>query len=265
MFSENRLRFLTAFERASRVRPMRATEFDFNNRFWLIGLVFFFGFGLYNLDHVNFGLGLLHLLAPAINPDSARGNFWLRVIFGSGAALVFFAALFRTWATAYLKTEVVHDIPMHSEALVADGPYRRVRNPLYLANLFLAAGFGVMASRVGWAFMVLGMWVVCYRLILREEDGLRKTQGESYAAYLKAVPRLWPSIAPRVPASGTPLRWGQAFGGESLFWLFGVGVLIFAITLNMKYALIVVGASFPIYFLLVYLIKKNVGQASPSA
>ena len=244
---------------------MRATEFEFNNRFWLIGLLFFFGFGLYNLDHVNFGVALLHWLAPTISPDNDRGNLWLRVIFGTGTALVFFAALFRTWATAYLKTEIVHDMSMHSEALVADGPYRHVRNPLYLANLFLAAGFGVMASRAGWLFMIVGMWVVCYRLILREEDGLRKTQGESYAAYLKAVPRLWPSIATRVPGSGAAPRWGQAFGGESLFWLFGAGVLVFAITLNMKYSLIMVGASFPIYFLLVYVIKKRSAQASPSA
>lgn len=236
---------------------MRASEFEFNNRFWIIGLVFFFGFGLYRLDHVNVGVGLLHVFASALDPDSERAVLWLRLIFGFGAALVFFAALFRTWATAYLKTEIVHDMVMHSEALVADGPYRHVRNPLYLANLFLAAGFGVMASRAGWVFMVVGMWLVCYRLILREEDGLLKTQGDSYRAYLKAVPRLWPSIAARVPGSGAAARWGQAFGGESLFWLFGVGVLIFAFTLNAKYSLIVVGASFPIYFLTVYLITKR--------
>jgi protein-S-isoprenylcysteine O-methyltransferase Ste14 len=244
---------------------MRASEFEFNNRFWIIGMVFFMGFGAYWLDPVNFGIGLLHLLAPAINPDSARGNFCLRVIFSCGAALVFFAALFRTWATAYLRTEIVHDMSMHSEALVADGPFRHVRNPLYLANLFLAAGFGVMASRVGRVVMVVGMWLVCYRLILREEDGLLKTQRDSYRAYLKAVPRLWPSLSARVPGSGAAARWGQALGGEILFWLFGVGVLIFAITLNAKYALIVVGASFPIYFLTVYLVKKGSGQASPSA
>jgi hypothetical protein len=82
---------------------------------------------------------------------------------------------------------------------------------------------------------------------------------------LKAVPRLWPSFSARVPGSGARARWGQAFGGESLFWLFGVGVLIFAVTLNTKYSLIVVGASFPVYFLTVYLIKKRSGQASPSA
>ena len=63
-------------------------------------------------------------------------------MFASGAALVFVAALLRTWATAYLRTEIVHDAPQHAEALVADGPYRYVRNPLYLANLPLIAGVG---------------------------------------------------------------------------------------------------------------------------
>ena len=122
---------------------------------------------------------------------------------------MFIAAFLRTWATAYLRTEVVHDASQHSEALVADGPYRYVRNPLYLANLPLIAGVGFMASRLGWFVMVAGMWLFCYRLILREEDGLRATQGESYRAYLNAVPRLWPALRPRVPAGAGEPRWSR--------------------------------------------------------
>jgi hypothetical protein len=41
----------------------------------------------------------------------------------------------------------------------------------------MMAGIGVMASRMGWLFMVVSMWVFVYRLIFREEDGLRQTQG----------------------------------------------------------------------------------------
>jgi hypothetical protein len=152
---------------------------------------------------------------------------------------------------------VVHDASQHSEALVADGPYRYVRNPLYLANLPLAAGIGVMASRLGWLFMVVGMWVFVYRLILREEDGLRQSQGESYAAYLKEVPRLWPSFSPRIPSGGGQPRWGQAIAGEMMFWLFGVAVLSFAITLNIKLAAIVFVCSFAFYFVVVPLVKKR--------
>ena len=238
---------------------MRATKFEFEQRFWIIGAIIWIGFGLYNVDHANFVVWLLRLVAPTIDPESARANNLGRLIFGGGAVLVFISALIRTWATAYLRTEVVHDMAQHSEGLVADGPYRYVRNPLYLANVPLAAGIGTMASPAGWLFMVLGMWFFMYRLIFREEDGLLHTQGESYRAYLKAVPRFWPAFTPRVPSGGGEPRWGQAVAGEMFIWLMGVAVLCFAITLSLKLAGIVLAASFAVYFIAVYLVKKRAG------
>jgi len=167
---------------------MRATKFEFEQRFWIFGFIVFVAFGLSRVDPVNFAVALLHLVAPSVKADSAREIFWLRLIFSAGALLIFLAALLRTWATAYLRTEVVHDASQHSEALVADGPYRYVSNPLYLANLPLAAGIGVMASRLGWLFIVVGMWVFVYRLILREEDGL----GKARASPMKRTSRRFP-------------------------------------------------------------------------
>jgi hypothetical protein len=32
---------------------LTATEFEFRHRFWVIGAIYFVGFGLYNIDHVN--------------------------------------------------------------------------------------------------------------------------------------------------------------------------------------------------------------------
>src|SRR5690349_20674404 len=113
---------------------MRATRFEFEQRFWVIGLVFFLGFSLTALDQTNAAVGLLRLIAPSLAPDSPRAALAIRLIFGAGAAVVFLAAMLRTWATAYLRTEIVHDASQHSEALMADGPYRFVRNPLYLAT-----------------------------------------------------------------------------------------------------------------------------------
>ena len=76
-----------------------------------------------------------------------------------GALLVFAAAVLRTWASAYLRTEVVHDTSQHSKALVADGPFRFTRNPLYLANVPMAAGIGLLSSRLGWLFLVAANWL----------------------------------------------------------------------------------------------------------
>jgi protein-S-isoprenylcysteine O-methyltransferase Ste14 len=235
----------------------RATRFEFEQRFWIIGIIFGVGFWLYAIDRTNVAVAVLRVTAPGIDPNSNAGNDKVRFIFGAGAALVFVAAWLRTWATAYLRTEVVHDASQHSEQLVADGPYRHVRNPLYLANLPLVAGVGFMASRLGWIVMVLGMWVFVYRLILREEEGLLAMQGAPYRAYVNAVPRLWPAITPRVaPGNGRP-RWGQAIGGEMFTWLIAVAVLCFAVTLNLKTAGIVFAISFAVYFTIVPLIKKR--------
>lgn len=75
----------------------------------------------------------------------------------------------RTWGAAYLRSEVVHDSNLRNETLVADGPFRYVRNPLYFGNVLLAAGMGLFASRLGWLILALGMVVFVYRLIGREE------------------------------------------------------------------------------------------------
>lgn len=236
---------------------MRATRFEFNYRFWVIAILFWIGFSLYRFDDVNFGVGLLKRIAPSATLDSSRENFWLRLIFLCGAVLVFLAALLRTWATAYLRAEVVHDSGLHSEALVADGPYRYVRNPLYLGTLLMTAGLGMMASRLGWLVLVLGMWIFQYRLILREEHELVQSQGESFRAYLGAVPRLVPAFRPRVPAGGTKPRWAQAFAGEMFFWLFGVAMVVFAITLRAKPAFILIGISLAGYVVLILLLKRR--------
>jgi protein-S-isoprenylcysteine O-methyltransferase Ste14 len=241
---------------------MRATKFEFEQRFWIIGMIFFVGFALSSVDHVYFVVGLLHLLAPRVDPDSARGLFLLRLIFGAGAVLLFLAAVLRTWATACLRTEVVHDARQHSEALVADGPYRWVRNPLYLANLPMAAGIGVMASRLGWLFMIVGIWLFVYRLILREEDGLLQSQGEAYRAYFEAVPRFWPALTPRVPSGAGVPHWGQSIAAEMIFWLFGVAVLCFAFTLNIRLTGIVFASSFAVYFIAVPLVRKRAAASA---
>jgi hypothetical protein len=157
-----------------------------------------------------------------------------RIVVAAGALLVFLTAALRTWGTAYLRTDIVHDTAQHSEALVADGPFRYMRNPLYLGNLPMAAGIGLLASRIGFLFLVAANWIFVYRLIFREEAALKQSQGESYRAYCQAVPRFWPSLRPRLPAGNGAPQWGQALAGESFIWLFGAAELCLAITQDLR-------------------------------
>lgn len=240
---------------------LRATDCEFARRFWIITLVYFIGFGLSVVDPTNAGVWLIRQLAPSVDLAGAAGTPWLRVVFTGGAALVFLAAMLRTWATAYLLTEVVHDSRRHSDELVADGPFRYVRNPLYLATFLMSAGVGLLASPLGWLFIVGLNWLFIYRLILAEEETLRRELGDAYRGYSTAVPRFWPALRPRVPARGRRPRWGQAFVGEAFPWLLGLSVLGFAATLAPVVALVGFAASFVVRLL----VGRRRGGATPRA
>jgi protein-S-isoprenylcysteine O-methyltransferase Ste14 len=223
---------------------MRATDIEFRARFWFIGGIFWLGFASYGFDHQTAGIAVAQLLwrrgADFHSPDFLR---LLHLVFAFAAFLCILCGLIRTWAAAYLRSSVVHDHALHSEKLVADGPFRHVRNPLYLGGVFLAAGCGFLASRVGWFIMTFGLLFFYYRLIFREEAVLNASQGESFRAYCAAVPRFFPALLPRVPSSDAKPRWGQAFAGELFIWGFALAVVAFAITLSVRIFWIVLAVS----------------------
>ncbi len=212
---------------------MRATDFEFRYRFWLITAVFFIAFWCYRFDPVNAGAAVAGRLAGhALQLDGAADRHLLQGVFAAAAALALLAGLVRTWGAAYLRSNVVHDPSLRLEGVVADGPYRHVRNPLYLGTVLLGVGFGFLASRAGFLVLALGLTLFTYRLVRREESALLATQGEDYRRFVDAVPRFVPSLRPRLPAGGMKPRWGQAWLGEAPMWLLALSVAAFAATLN---------------------------------
>ncbi|HXJ93652.1 MAG TPA: isoprenylcysteine carboxylmethyltransferase family protein [Terriglobia bacterium] len=229
---------------------MRATDFEFRYRFFIITALFIVGFESYALDPVNVSAMLARwLMGHRVEPGVSSEKQLVQMILGLGALLTILAALVRTWAAAYLRSEVVHDSNLHAEGLVADGPFRYVRNPLYLGAVLFAIGFGLAASRLGFIVIVGGLTLFYYRLIAREEWLLSETQGESYRQFLKAVPRLLPSLTPRVPPGGLAPRWGQAFVGETFMWFFALAAVCFAVTLSQRLFLTMIIAGIAASFL----------------
>jgi protein-S-isoprenylcysteine O-methyltransferase Ste14 len=233
---------------------MRATTFEFRNRFWIIGAIIWFGFSLYVVDHVNTAAALATWLAAH---TGFSDNSLVRLLFGAGALVTVVAALLRTWACSFLHTQVVHDSALHSENLVADGPYRYVRNPLYLGTVLLTLGMGLMASRIGYAVIVFGVLLFNVRLIAREQAELIKSQGASYVKYLDAVPCLIPSLFPRLPAGQRHSQWKQALLGEGFFWGFSLATVVFAISLKLLYFWIALAASFVLYFVVLAKLERQ--------
>lgn len=243
---------------------IRATDLEFRARFWFIGGIFWLGFACYSFDHQNAGIAVAQLLwRRSIDPNSMSPARPLHFVFAFAALLCILCGVIRTWAAAYLKSTVVHDHALHSEALVADGPFRYVRNPLYLGGVLLVAGCGFLASRIGWFVMTFGLLLFYYRLIFREEAALNASQGQSFRDYCAAVPRFFPALRPRVPSSGAKPRWGQAFAGEMFIWGFAAGVVAFAITLNIALCWIITAASF-VGYLVYWLISARLAKSKPS-
>jgi Isoprenylcysteine carboxyl methyltransferase (ICMT) family len=123
---------------------------------------------------------------------------------------------------------------VRTERLVADGPYRHVRNPLYLGTVLIGCAMAPLTSRTGSVVLVVSLILFSLRLIGREEAELRAAQGESYEGFLNTVPKLLPSLRARVPASGAKPQLGQALLGEGFIMAFALGVILFAFTLNQK-------------------------------
>jgi protein-S-isoprenylcysteine O-methyltransferase Ste14 len=228
----------------------QATEFEFRSRGWIIAGIFTLGFFLYHFDQMNLSVAVSRLVLQG-QPGEHSGAFghWITGLFTLATLIVTIAALIRSWAESYLHSSIVHDAALHSEHLVADGPYRRVRNPLYLGNLFLAIGLGFLASRSGFLVISLGMLLFVYRLILREEASLLRSQGESYQRYLAAVPRLFPSLKPRIPAAGARPNWLDGFTGEIFIWGCALAMAVYTCTRRLVDFWIVFGAGLATYFL----------------
>ncbi len=244
---------------------MRATEIEFKHRFWFIGGIFWLGFACYSFDHQNAAIALLKFFSGGkVDPNSAAANGPAHLIFAFAALLCILAAALRTWGAAYLRSDVVHDHALHSERLVADGPFRWMRNPLYDGGILLAAGIGFLASPLGWLVMTLGLLLFYYRLVLREEAALLESQDESFRAYLKAVPRFLPSLRPRVPSSGAPPRWGQAFGGEIFTWGFAASVVVYAATLQIRTFWVALGLSL-VGYALYWIARGRTAKQKPPA
>jgi protein-S-isoprenylcysteine O-methyltransferase Ste14 len=86
--------------------------------------------------------------------------------------------------------------------LVSDGPFARVRNPLYLGNIALWVGFA-LSARLAWlAPLVAVLLFVEYHAIVRWEEHLLNSRlGEGYRAYAARVPR-WIPKGLRAEGSG---------------------------------------------------------------
>ena len=197
---------------------MKATQFEFRFRIAIIFLLYFLGFlapwERYSGRSTAVSTAWLELTGMLASTHWLTLNAASLTVTSLAVLLAFAGAMFRVWGAAYIGTAAVYNSSMQTEQMVAAGPYRHVRNPLYLGLFVYSAAVAILMPPTGAIFFLVAMFIFELRLILGEESHLASQLGEPYLAYCRHVPRLAPSLMPRVPASQDVPRWLESVVGE---------------------------------------------------
>lgn len=135
------------------------------------------------LTIIGFGL---QWCQPLRYQNASHRGFWVF----AGIVLMLFSgsvALLTRRVMLTRKTPISFGKP--TIAIIAEGPFRFTRNPLYLSLLFLYAGIGLAADSLWFAPLLLVVFAFLHRVVVREEQYLEQTFGDKYLFYTSAVRR----------------------------------------------------------------------------
>lgn len=219
---------------------MRASAIEFRLRMAINAAIVILGFWAPWIKAWGIGhrISLVEWLALQLS-RSGTMSFALAttaVIIGGGI-LAFAGAVFRVWGSAYLGPGTVSNVNMVAGKVMADGPYRLVRNPLYIGLWCMVAGMAILMPVTGALFAVVLIAIFLTRLTLSEEAFLKEQLGDPYVVYLKAVPRLVPRLRGAPAQAGAKPHWLRAVLTE----LTPIGVLAGILVYSRNYDLALAG------------------------
>jgi protein-S-isoprenylcysteine O-methyltransferase Ste14 len=193
------------------------------------------------------------------------------LLLGAGIFFALAGAAMRTWGAAYLGAAVVQDGAMHTAVaghtadaaagVVADGPYRHLRNPLYLGTMLHTLALALLMPPSGAIFAIVAVAIEQLRLIGGEEAFLAARLGQPYLDYKARVPSLFPSLFPRTPSSGVVPRWGMAILGEIYMW----GVAAAFLSVGTRYNALLVTQGVVVAFGVSLVARAFVPKVTPAA
>ena len=128
---------------------------------------------------------------------------WPVVVRAMGVALIAAGGTVVIWGFVRFATEGVGvPVPVEptSRQLTVGGPYRYVRNPLYLAIVVVVTGQALLLSRPV-LLIYAAVFLAAFAAFVHwyEEPSLARRFGAQYEAYRKQVPAWWPRLRRRTP------------------------------------------------------------------
>ena len=125
------------------------------------------------------------LAALLLGGEAAGAGAWV-----AGTGLFLAGAGLRVWAQEHVRYRLDG-----AHSLATTGPYRRLRNPVYLGTILLCVGAVVTTGRL-WLAAVTALWCAAvYVPVVRFEEGhLEGKFGDDYRRYRRRVPRWRPRL-----------------------------------------------------------------------
>jgi protein-S-isoprenylcysteine O-methyltransferase Ste14 len=236
---------------------MKATAFEFRFRFPIMVAVICLGYwspwsGAWGAAALfTQRISLLEWLALEISRlNLVTFTVATPIVIGIGTLFAAIGAWLRIWGTAYLGSATMLHGQMQAGAVMADGPYRFVRNPLYIGSWFMVAAMCFTMPPTGALMTIVAISIFQLRLIYGEEAFLSTQLGQPYLDYLHTVPRLIPMLRSTLPSTDRKPNWTRALIAEvnpigvfvvlaALSWTYNNELMVRAILVAFGLSLIV--------------------------
>jgi protein-S-isoprenylcysteine O-methyltransferase Ste14 len=129
--------------------------------------------------------------------------------------LVTIGELIRIWAAGHLQKEKI---------LTTGGPYRFMRNPLYLGSFLIAIGFGLISGSIWVWLLIVAYFVLVYIPVIRYEEMILRQKFSGYPGYAAKVPAFFPTIF-GYSISSTQFSFSQAWRNREYNAVLGIIVV----------------------------------------
>jgi protein-S-isoprenylcysteine O-methyltransferase Ste14 len=152
-------------------------------------------------------IALVLILVPAYGSSTLL--LWLGILIAAAGELLRLSAVRHIGTVSRTRTDRLGP-------LVASGPFRWVRNPLYIGNIALWIGLALVAQ-LPWLVAPIALTLAAeYHAIVRwEEQLLASRLGQPYTDYMKTVPRWIPRPPGATVSSGRPsFGWRETLFSE---------------------------------------------------
>ncbi|MBM3416049.1 MAG: isoprenylcysteine carboxylmethyltransferase family protein [Bacteroidetes bacterium] len=119
----------------------------------------------------------------------------------------------------------------YAEGLVTDGIFNHCRNPLYVGNILMLLGVGILANSLFYVAVMIPVFLFIYQaIVLAEENFLRGKFGRGFDEYCKKVNRWWPRLAGIGKTLGSMQfswkRWILKEHTTQFIWLCGIVLIL---------------------------------------